>query len=41
MTLSQALVGETVPPRERARYQGYLAANAVTSSTLGPVAADS
>lgn len=38
MTLSQALVGETVPPRERARYQGYLAAVAVSSSTFGPVA---
>src|SRR6185312_17496595 len=25
MTLSQALIGETIPPRERARYQGYLA----------------
>src|SRR5580658_2086658 len=24
MTLSQALVGETIPPRERGRYQGYL-----------------
>jgi EmrB/QacA subfamily drug resistance transporter len=38
MTLSQALVGETIPPRERGRYQGYLAAVAVTSSTFGPVA---
>jgi EmrB/QacA subfamily drug resistance transporter len=38
MTLSQALVGETIPPRERARYQGYLAAVAVTSSAFGPVA---
>ncbi|MDX2204789.1 MAG: MFS transporter [Hyphomicrobiaceae bacterium] len=38
MTLSQSLVGETVPPRERARYQGYLAAVVVTSSTFGPVA---
>ena len=37
MTLSQALIGEALPPRERARYQGYLAAVAVTSSTLGPV----
>ncbi len=25
MTLSQALIGESIPPRERARYQGYLA----------------
>ena len=38
MTLSQALVGEAIPPRERARYQGYLAAVAVTSSAFGPVA---
>jgi EmrB/QacA subfamily drug resistance transporter len=38
MTLSQALVGETIPPRQRGRYQGYLAAVAVASSTFGPVA---
>jgi EmrB/QacA subfamily drug resistance transporter len=38
MTLSQALVGEVAPPRERARYQGYLAAVAVTANTFGPVA---
>jgi EmrB/QacA subfamily drug resistance transporter len=38
MTLSQALVGEAIPPRERARYQGYLAAVAVTANTFGPVA---
>src|SRR5262245_19950550 len=38
MTLSQALIGETIPPRERARYQGYLAAVMVTSSAFGPVA---
>lgn len=38
MTLSQALVGETIPPRERARYQGYLAAVAVSANTFGPVA---
>jgi len=38
MTLSQALVGETVPPRERVRYQGYLAAIFMVSSTFGPVA---
>ena len=38
MTLSQALVGEAVPPRERARYQGYLAAVAVSADTFGPVA---
>ena len=38
MTLSQALIGETVPPRERGRYQGYLAGVSVTSSTFGPAA---
>ena len=38
MTLSQALVGEAVPPRERGRYQGYLASVFVCSSTFGPVA---
>ena len=38
MTLSQAMIGEAIPPRQRARYQGYLAAVAVTSSMFGPVA---
>jgi EmrB/QacA subfamily drug resistance transporter len=38
MTLSQALVGEAIPPRERARYQGYLSAVAVCANTFGPVA---
>jgi MFS family permease len=38
MTLSQALIGEAFPPRERARYQGYLAAVAVSANTFGPVA---
>ena len=38
MTTSQALVGEAVPPRERSRYQGYLASVFVASSTFGPVA---
>jgi EmrB/QacA subfamily drug resistance transporter len=38
MTISQALIGEAIPPRQRARYQGYLAAVAVTSSAFGPVA---
>ncbi|WP_210207657.1 MFS transporter [Rhodoplanes elegans] len=37
MTLSQALVGEAVPPRERARYQGWLAGVAVTANSFGPV----
>jgi EmrB/QacA subfamily drug resistance transporter len=38
MTLSQALIGEAVPPRERGRYQGYLAAVVVSSNSFGPVA---
>ncbi len=38
MTLSQALIGETIAPRERARYQGYIAAVAVSANTFGPVA---
>src|SRR5271156_6245112 len=38
MTLSQALIGEAIPPRERGKYQGYLAGIAVSSNTFGPVA---
>ncbi len=37
MTLAQALIGENVPPRERGAYQGYLSANIVTGSTVGPI----
>jgi MFS family permease len=37
MTLSQALIGEAIPPRERGRYQGYLAGIAVASNSFGPV----
>jgi EmrB/QacA subfamily drug resistance transporter len=37
MTLSQALIGENVPPRQRVRFQGYIAAVFATSSTLGPL----
>ena len=38
MTLSQALIAESVPPRERAKYQGYLAAMYASAATFGPVA---
>jgi MFS family permease len=38
MTLAQALIGELVPPRERGSYQGYLSANIVAGSTIGPTA---
>ncbi len=37
MTLSQALIGEAIPPRERARYQGYVATVAVTANSFGPM----
>jgi MFS family permease len=37
MTLAQALVGENVPPRQIGSYQGYLSANIVAGSTIGPV----
>ncbi|HEY8580040.1 MAG TPA: MFS transporter, partial [Beijerinckiaceae bacterium] len=38
MSLSQALIGEVVPPRQRGKYQGYLATIAVTAAAFGPVA---
>ena len=37
MTLSQALIGELVAPRERVRFQGYFALVFTTSSIVGPV----
>lgn len=37
MTLSQALIGELVPPRERIRFQGYFALMFTTASIGGPV----
>ncbi len=37
MTLSQALIGQHVPPRQRGSYQGYLSANIVAGTTIGPV----
>ena len=36
-TLSLAIVGDLVPPRERAKYTGYFMAVFATSSVLGPV----
>lgn len=38
MSLSQALIGEAVPPRQRGQFQGYLSAIGVTASAFGPVA---
>jgi MFS family permease len=37
MTLSQALIGELVPPRERIRFQGYFALMFTCASIGGPV----
>ena len=37
MTLSQALIGELVPPRERARFQAYFAVLFMAASIGGPV----
>ena len=37
MTLSQALIGEHVPPRERGRFQGYFAGVFALASTSGPI----
>src|SRR5215510_1995004 len=37
MTLSQALIGELVPPRERVRFQMWFALVFTTSSIAGPV----
>lgn len=37
MVLSQALIGELVPPRDRPRYQGYFAVVFTASSVGGPV----
>ncbi len=38
MSMSQALIGEVVPPRQRGQYQGYMAAISVSAAALGPVA---
>ncbi len=37
MSLSQALIGEYVPPRQRARFQGYFSSLFALSSICGPV----
>ncbi len=38
LTLANALVGESVAPRERGRYQGYLVACFMSASAMGPLA---
>lgn len=37
LTLALAIIGDIVPPRERAKYTGYFMAVFATSSVLGPV----
>jgi MFS family permease len=37
ISLSHALIGQSVAPRDRARYQGYISTVAVSASTIGPV----
>ncbi len=37
MSMSQALLAEAIPPRERGRYQGYTATVFVIASAIGPV----
>lgn len=37
MSMSQALLAEVIPPRERGRYQGYNATVFVVASAIGPV----
>lgn len=37
LTLSQALIGESVPARERGTFQGYLSTTFVTAAAFGPV----
>ncbi|MGH3753260.1 MAG: MDR family MFS transporter [Pseudonocardiaceae bacterium] len=38
ITLAFAIIGDIVPPRERARYQGYFLAVFATASVIGPLA---
>src|SRR4051794_21696347 len=37
MTLAMAAVGDLVAPRERARYQGYIAATFAVATVCGPL----
>jgi EmrB/QacA subfamily drug resistance transporter len=37
MPLAMAVIGDIIPPRERARYQGYMMAVFASASVLGPV----
>ncbi len=37
-TLTMAIIGEAIPPRERGRFQAWIAGSFVVASSLGPVA---
>lgn len=37
MSLALAIIGDIIPPRDRAKYQGYMLAVFASSSVLGPV----
>jgi EmrB/QacA subfamily drug resistance transporter len=37
LSLALAIIADIIPPRERAKYQGYMMATFATSSVLGPV----
>jgi EmrB/QacA subfamily drug resistance transporter len=37
MPLALAIIGDIIPPRQRARYQGYIMATFASASVLGPV----
>src|ERR1700742_2395548 len=37
MPLAIAVIGDIIPPRERARYQGYMMATFASASVIGPV----